>query len=126
MRTLRKKSVLLVLPLLLLSAVVFGKDQTYKGEIRMETPREATPLSRAYPNPFNPVTRISFALAESAQVSLRVYNILGQEMAELQNGKLPAGNYEAVWDAGSLTSGYYFYHLRIADREEVGRLILLK
>ncbi|MEW6509951.1 MAG: carboxypeptidase regulatory-like domain-containing protein [Bacteroidota bacterium] len=76
-------------------------------------------LEQNYPNPFNPSTRISFALPAASTVMLRVYNLLGQEIATLLQGFVPPGNHEAVWNgrdnAGhAVTSGVYFYRLEAA------------
>jgi len=73
-------------------------------------------LGQNYPNPFNPTTRIEFLLPEQADVSLKVYSILGQEVASLVNGHLDAGHFVQTWDSRSdkgllLSSGVYFYRL---------------
>jgi hypothetical protein len=73
-------------------------------------------LSNAYPNPFNPVTNIKFALPQAAEVKLKIFNILGAEVATLVDGNLTAGYHDIQWNAasgteGSLSSGVYFYRL---------------
>ena len=73
-------------------------------------------LNQNYPNPFNPGTTISFAIPAVSTVRLTVYNVLGQEIATLKNGVLPAGRFDAQWsgrdDAGrAVSSGIYFYKL---------------
>jgi len=83
-------------------------------------------LSQNYPNPFNPVTQISFSLPERAEVRLSVYNIVGQKVAELVNGKLDAGSYRVSWDAKVFTSGIYFGRLRAGANENIIKMILLK
>ncbi len=77
---------------------------------------QAFTLSQNYPNPFNPSTRISFSLPVQSNVTLKVYNILGQEIATLENGSMSAGTYAAVWNGKdnlgrSVASGVYFYRL---------------
>ncbi len=83
-------------------------------------------LSQNYPNPFNPVTWISFSLPEKAEVHLSVYNIVGQKVAELVNGKLDAGSYRVGWDARSFTSGVYFYRIEAGDYHMTKKMVLLK
>ncbi len=83
-------------------------------------------LSQNYPNPFNPVTQISFSLPDKAKVRLVVYNIVGQKVAELVNGKLDAGSYRVSWDAKGFTGGIYFGRLRAGASEDVIKMILLK
>ncbi len=71
-------------------------------------------LNQNYPNPFNPTTRITYDLPEQATVSLKIYNLLGQEVATLANGPQAPGRYEAVWEGrnnfgNQVSSGVYFY-----------------
>jgi hypothetical protein len=72
-------------------------------------------LVQNYPNPFNPQTVIRFTLREGAETTLRVYDLLGQEVATLVNGRLPAGTHEARFDGTGLASGAYFYRLATAS-----------
>ncbi len=68
-------------------------------------------LSQNYPNPFNPSTKINFSLAVDSKVSLKIFDVLGQEVATLINGQLAAGTQEISFDASSLNSGVYFYRI---------------
>jgi hypothetical protein len=79
-----------------------------------------------YPNPFNPVTRIKFVLSENELTTLRVYNLIGQEVAVLINSKLNAGSYEVSFNADNLSSGIYFYTLRAGNFKQTKKMLLLK
>ncbi|MEI7483563.1 MAG: T9SS type A sorting domain-containing protein [Ignavibacteriota bacterium] len=83
-------------------------------------------LSQNYPNPFNPTTIISFGLPKSENVSLRIYNSLGKEVATLMNTNLEAGNYKVDFDATNLTSGIYFYKLTAGSNTLSKKMLLIK
>ena len=83
-------------------------------------------LSQNYPNPFNPVTKIRFTLPEIKNVSLKIYDMTGKEVAVLVNNKLGAGTYAVSFDASSLSSGVYFYRLVAGSFVETRKMILLK
>ncbi len=68
-------------------------------------------LEQNYPNPFNPSTTFTFQLAEYSTVSLRVFDLIGKEVASIVDEDLAAGRYQADWDASALSSGIYFYRL---------------
>ena len=68
-------------------------------------------LDQNYPNPFNPSTTINFSLAVDSKVSLKIFDVLGQEVVTLINGQLTAGPQKAAFDASSLNSGVYFYRI---------------
>ncbi|MCU0415055.1 MAG: T9SS type A sorting domain-containing protein [Ignavibacteriaceae bacterium] len=83
-------------------------------------------LDQNYPNPFNPSTRIKFAIPEESDVRMSVYNTLGQEVAEILSGRLREGFHEVEFDAGSLTSGIYFYRLEAEKFVDVKKMIIIK
>ncbi|MCC6550119.1 MAG: T9SS type A sorting domain-containing protein [Ignavibacteriaceae bacterium] len=95
-------------------------------EVNVGHPSEFA-LYQNYPNPFNPSTMISFALPKSEEVSLRIYDILGNEVAVLLSGKLDAGNHTVEFNASELSSGVYLYKLQIKDGNALyGKMNLLK
>ncbi|HMS64387.1 MAG TPA: agmatine deiminase family protein [Ignavibacteria bacterium] len=83
-------------------------------------------LSQNYPNPFNPVTNLEFGISELGFVSLKVYDILGNEVATLVNEKKNSGIYRVKFDGSNLSSGIYFYKLEAGNFTETKRMILLK
>ncbi|HTR82431.1 MAG TPA: T9SS type A sorting domain-containing protein [Bacteroidota bacterium] len=88
-------------------------------------PKEFT-LNQNYPNPFNPSTRIDYSLPKAQFVTLKVYNVLGQEVATLVNGRQEAGYYQTEFRANGLVSGVYFYLLRTEEFSSVHKMLLLK
>ena len=83
-------------------------------------------LGNAFPNPFNPSTTIEFTMAETANASLKVYNVAGAEVATLVNGLVGAGAQSVVFDASNLTSGVYFYALEVAGTVQTRKMVLAK
>jgi ligand-binding sensor domain-containing protein len=83
-------------------------------------------LSQNYPNPFNPSTTISFSLPSKSFVSLKVFNILGREVADIVSEEMSPGTYSRQWKAGNLSSGIYFYQLQAGLFTETRKLILLR
>ncbi|MCB9357634.1 MAG: T9SS type A sorting domain-containing protein [Calditrichaeota bacterium] len=79
-----------------------------------------------YPNPFNPTTNISFTLPEAANITLSVFNLLGQQVAVLASGSYNAGAHSLVFDASSLTSGLYLVRLEAPGQSVVHRILLAK
>jgi hypothetical protein len=83
-------------------------------------------LDQNFPNPFNPTTTISFALSSRSFVSLKIYDLVGREVARLVSNDLPAGYYTRTWNAGQYSSGVYFYSFRAGSFTETKKLILLR
>lgn len=83
-------------------------------------------LSQNYPNPFNPTTNINYAVPQNGYVTLKVYNVLGQEVATLFSGVRHPGNYEATFDGSRFASGVYFYRLQAGNVSIIKKLVLMK
>jgi hypothetical protein len=93
--------------------------------INSELPNQFS-LSQNYPNPFNPTTVISFQLAVNSFASLKVYDVLGREVATLVNEELKPGTYEVDWDGSNFPSGIYFYSLVADGFVETKKMVLIK
>ncbi len=83
-------------------------------------------LGQNYPNPFNPTTNINFSIPKSGLVTMKVFDILGKEVATLVNGNFNAGSYTVDFNASSYASGVYFYRLDVNGFTEVKRMMLVK
>lgn len=83
-------------------------------------------LTQNYPNPFNPSTNISFTLPEPSDISLKVFNMLGQEVADLLSGKKQAGRHAISFDASGLSSGIYIYRLEAGSYTQTRKMLLIK
>ncbi|MBM4167239.1 MAG: T9SS type A sorting domain-containing protein [Ignavibacteria bacterium] len=84
-------------------------------------------LSQNYPNPFNPTTTISFELPKISVVNLKIYNVIGQEVATLiSNEEMESGKQEVEWDASTFSSGVYFYKLTTPTFSQTRKLLLMK
>lgn len=121
-----------------LKQVDFDGSQNYSNVVSVEVniKPENFSLSQNYPNPFNPSTKIKFTVPGNAEthhgVSLKVYDILGNEIATLVNEEKPAGIYEVEFNSDNLSSGIYFYHYEAYDisgnklYSELRKMLLLK
>ena len=83
-------------------------------------------LEQNYPNPFNPATRFEFTVANMSFVTLKIYDVLGKEVATLVNSTMNPGTYSIPWDASYLSSGIYFYRLQAGQFVQTKKLTLLK
>lgn len=83
-------------------------------------------LEQNFPNPFNPITTIEFTLPYSGFVTLKIYNLLGEEVAMLFSEKLVAGKYKYDWDASGLASGTYFYKLKAGQFSQARKMLLIR
>lgn len=114
-----------------------GKPRTLVDDIKILDPNAAAvadadlskinfELLQNYPNPFNPKTNLGFRIADFGFVSLKVFDVLGNEVAILVNEEKPAGKYEIIFNWKDLSSGVYFYKLRAGDYVQIRKMILLK
>jgi hypothetical protein len=83
-------------------------------------------LSQNYPNPFNPNTNIKFDIPKQTFVKVAIYNTMGQEVANLVNEDLQAGQYEVSWTAANVSSGIYFYSIISNDFTMTKKMMLVK
>lgn len=83
-------------------------------------------LTQNYPNPFNPTTTIEFSIPREANVSLKIYDVLGKEVATLVNEQRAAGTYILNWNASNFSSGLYFYRLTAGEFTETKKMFLVK
>lgn len=83
-------------------------------------------LSQNYPNPFNPTTTITYSIPQNIFVTLKIYNILGSEVAELVNGQVDAGIHKVNFNAYNFNSGVYFYTIKAGNFSETKKLTLMK
>ena len=83
-------------------------------------------LEQNYPNPFNPTTKIRYSIPEYSSVTLKVFNLLGEEIETLVNSEQSAGVYEAAFDASNLSSGIYFYSLQTREHKFTRKMMLIR
>ena len=83
-------------------------------------------LRQNYPNPFNPTTKINYELPVSNHVSLKIFDALGKEVADLVNENQAPGSYSVEFSAANFTSGVYFYRLEAGNYVDIKRMVLIK
>jgi hypothetical protein len=83
-------------------------------------------LKQNYPNPFNPITTIDFYLPQSSEVTVKIFNILGEEVLTLVSDRLNAGRYNYQWDASDMPSGLYLYRLEVEEFVEIKKMLLVR
>ena len=83
-------------------------------------------LEQNYPNPFNPATKINYFIPEKGMVSLKIFDVLGREVATLFSGEQGGGNYSVTFDGSTLSSGVYFYRLQAGKTSMSRKLVLVK
>ncbi len=113
----------------IINGVVYGDTTVVSVEDETQNLPTEFSLSQNYPNPFNPSTRIQYAISSKQFVSLKVYDVLGNEIATLVNKELPAGSYVVEFNIAQnsiLSSGVYFYQLKAGNFIETEKMILVK
>ncbi|MCE5249920.1 T9SS type A sorting domain-containing protein [bacterium] len=105
---------------------LFEYDESVTGVEEQGQIPESLVLKQNQPNPFNPATLIQFSLPQAGTVQVVVYNIMGQEIARLVDGFLPAGAHNVVFDGSRFSSGVYFYSVRGAGFSATRKMLLLK
>ena len=110
-----------------LKQIDFDGTFSYSSEVEIEVtgPKDFA-LYQNYPNPFNPSTTIKFALPIKTNLSLSVYNTLGEKVAEIFNGEMEKGYHEMMFNASGLSSGIYFYKIESENYSATKKLMLLK
>ena len=98
--------------------ITSSDGQTWSKEIRISVnPPDRFELFQNYPNPFNPSTAISYQLSADSRVSLRIYDLLGREVATLVDDDKSAGYHQETWNAAPYSSGMYIYQLTYTDQQ---------
>lgn len=105
---------------------VFGEEFAKPSDSTMVTEIEFENSLSNFPNPFNPTTNIKYSIKESGQVSIKVFDLIGQQITELVNEEKAAGNYSILFDASQLPSGIYIYTIQSGNFFNSKKLILLK
>jgi len=102
-----------------------GNDDIVPTDVEEQLPTSYS-LEQNYPNPFNPTTQIKYSIAKPGVVTLRVYDVLGRQVAELVNKQQEAGNYVVNFDASGLSSGVYIYKIESGSFNSVKKMMLVK
>jgi hypothetical protein len=102
----------------------FGVNSVEENDTKLMP--EKYHLSQNYPNPFNPITNIQFSIPKTGFVTLKIYNLLGQEVDILVSEKMDSGTHKSIWNASELASCVYFYKLQAGSFVQTRKLILMK
>lgn len=107
-----------------------GKYSVREADAEQLAELESTPdsyrLSQNYPNPFNPTTTINYDLPQEGQVTIKVFDILGQEVATLVDGHFAPGYYKVTFDAERLATGVYFYQIKAGEFKQLKKMMVVK
>ena len=100
---------------------------TYSNEILVTAePPNYFSLSQNYPNPFNPKTKIYYSIPGESLIEIKLYDVLGTEIATLVNGIKPTGRYELIFDASNISSGIYYYRMQSGSYFDIKKMVILK
>ena len=108
-----------------LNGQTYGTISSADDNERNSLPRKFT-LHQNYPNPFNPTTTISYDLPVRSRITLKVFNVLGQEVATLVNGEVEAGRHQVLWNAAGVPSGVYVCRMNAGHFVETKKMILVR
>ena len=106
------------------SVIAASNGETYM-QTTVNLPKDYS-ISAAYPNPFNPTTQMSLELNTDANVSIKVFNTMGQLVDVITEGQMAGGNYSFSWDATNSASGIYFIHTEVGDQLNTQKIMLVK
>ena len=110
-----------------LKQIDFAGSYKYSYVVELEVLPTQYELSQNYPNPFNPITKIEFSIPEDiSNVTLSIYNMLGEKVTELVNESLSAGRHSYQWNAQNVATGIYIYELRTDKFASIKKMILIK
>jgi len=105
--------------------IIENQATDLRGELNIAIPREFK-LGQNYPNPFNPTTIINFSIPKTSLVTIKVYDVLGNEVATLVDEEKVQGVYSVTFDASHLSSGVYFYKINSGNYSEVKKMVFIK
>ena len=109
---------------LISNTLLWFETEDVEGEVSLSPLTYS--LNQNYPNPFNPTTAISFILPNSGKVSLKVFNMMGQDVATVIDGNMNSGSHQVNFDAAGLSSGVYYYKMQAGDFNSTKQMILVK
>jgi hypothetical protein len=108
------------------SVTSLGVPEAEKHAVAARNVTKTFSLSQNYPNPFNPTTTFSFTLPSASFATLKIYNVLGEEVSTVMAEQLSAGNYSRTWNASGFASGIYYYRLQAGSYVQTKKLELIK
>ena len=106
--------------------VVSSRGGTYIPIAHTAVEVDSFTMKNLYPNPFNPVTKLSYDVEKAGNLRISVFNILGQEVAELYNEHQSFGSHSLIWNASNLASGVYYINLELNGQSETSKVMLIK